>query len=425
MSAGRARQAEVGGERGEIEPCAPIEARARVEQLPLEELGRAEPVDDALHGRAARIARRHRPERLGGLGGQRRGDSLLGEARARLARRRLVAGLAVRARARSIAARYRPDRRARTPRPAGPHGLRPRPAPESSSVQRDTLHQSTGSIRASPAKTGSSRYARDDPPGGAESMKSAADAILRTEQATYLDALHSSAVRALAVLGGAAARSDRRPRRARSAPRSHGGARRRARVPDQRPRGGVPPRDRRKDGAARRTSSSSGTNIGYGAIVLARAAGRGRASHHRVPRGPRRGGARLHRRGGALGAHRGAQGMAIGELEKIADPIDLLYVDCVKEEYPRYLELAVPKLSRNGVVVADNVLWRGQVARDIAGRLREGASAGAADASTSRSSRAPTLRRRPAAGRRRGPRRSRVNGVSSSAERPGGGGASA
>ena len=36
----------------------------------------------------------------------------------------------------------------------------------------------------------------------------------------------------------------------------------------------------------------------------------------------------------------------------------------MKEEYPRYLEIAVPKLSRDGVVIADNVLWRGQVARE-------------------------------------------------------------
>jgi predicted O-methyltransferase YrrM len=57
------------------------------------------------------------------------------------------------------------------------------------------------------------------------------------------------------------------------------------------------------------------------------------------------------------------QGAAISELEKIEDPIDFAYVDCVKEEYPRYLELLVPRLAPRGVIVADNVLWRGFVAK--------------------------------------------------------------
>ncbi len=60
------------------------------------------------------------------------------------------------------------------------------------------------------------------------------------------------------------------------------------------------------------------------------------------------------------------QGAAIAELEKIEEPIDLAYVDCVKEEYPRYLELLVPRLAPRGVIIADNVLWRGLVAKGSA-----------------------------------------------------------
>ena len=48
----------------------------------------------------------------------------------------------------------------------------------------------------------------------------------------------------------------------------------------------------------------------------------------------------------------------------MSGPIDLLYIDCVKEEYPSYLEVAVPRLSRGGLVVADNVLWGGEVAHE-------------------------------------------------------------
>jgi caffeoyl-CoA O-methyltransferase len=116
-----------------------------------------------------------------------------------------------------------------------------------------------------------------------------------------------------------------------------------------------------------------GTNIGYGAIVLARAAGEG-ARVVTVEYSPElvveaRG---FIREAGLAGRIEVRQGTAIEELERFSDPIDLLYVDCVKEEYPRYLEIAVPKLSARGVIVADNTLWMGQVAqtRDEKERVR-------------------------------------------------------
>ena len=106
-----------------------------------------------------------------------------------------------------------------------------------------------------------------------------------------------------------------------------------------------------------------GTNIGYGAIVMSRAAGplarvvTIELSNElcTVARG-------FLEEAGLDGRIEVRQGAAIAELEKIEEPIDLLYVDCVKEEYPRYLELAVPRLATHGVIVADNVLWRGMVA---------------------------------------------------------------
>jgi predicted O-methyltransferase YrrM len=108
-----------------------------------------------------------------------------------------------------------------------------------------------------------------------------------------------------------------------------------------------------------------GTNIGYGAIVLARAAG----PEARVVTIEYS--AEIAAEARAFVAEAGLadrvevrEGTAIEELGKIAGPIDLLYVDCVKEEYVRYLELAAPKLGERGVVVADNVLWGGQVARE-------------------------------------------------------------
>ena len=123
-------------------------------------------------------------------------------------------------------------------------------------------------------------------------MKRASDAILRTEQADYLDALHTGSARALAAMARVAPVDGRDPLLAKMEAR------------------------------------------GY--IAEAGLSGRGEVRH----------------------------GMAIAELEKLEGPIDMLYVDCVKEEYVRYLEIAAPKLGPYGVVVADNVLWGGHVAHE-------------------------------------------------------------
>jgi predicted O-methyltransferase YrrM len=108
-----------------------------------------------------------------------------------------------------------------------------------------------------------------------------------------------------------------------------------------------------------------GTNIGYGAIVLARAAGpSGRVvtiemstELVELARG-------YIAEAGLAERIEVRHGAAMAELEKIQEPIDLIYIDCVKEEYPRYLELAVPRLAPRGVLVADNVMWRGHVAHE-------------------------------------------------------------
>ncbi len=108
-----------------------------------------------------------------------------------------------------------------------------------------------------------------------------------------------------------------------------------------------------------------GTNIGYGAIVMARAAAP--AGHvvtveksHELCETARD----FARQAGLEKAIDVREGAAIPALEKLTDTFDLAYVDCVKEEYPRYLELLAPRIRAGGIVVADNVLWRGLVASD-------------------------------------------------------------
>jgi predicted O-methyltransferase YrrM len=52
------------------------------------------------------------------------------------------------------------------------------------------------------------------------------------------------------------------------------------------------------------------------------------------------------------------------ELLARAEPgLDLVFLDLEKEDYPRALALALPKLRPGGLLVADNVLWGGAVAR--------------------------------------------------------------
>jgi len=106
-----------------------------------------------------------------------------------------------------------------------------------------------------------------------------------------------------------------------------------------------------------------GTNIGYGAIVLARAIGpegkvvtiENNRDTCEVARG-------FIERAGLTDRVEVRNADALAALATLNDEIDLAYIDCVKEHYPAYLDLILPKLSARGVVIADNVLWKGLVA---------------------------------------------------------------
>lgn len=106
-----------------------------------------------------------------------------------------------------------------------------------------------------------------------------------------------------------------------------------------------------------------GTNIGYGAIVLARAIGpEGRVVTIEndletcdIARG-------FIMRAGLADRVEVRHADALAALATLTDEIDLAYIDCVKEHYPAYLDLILPKLSARGLIIADNVLWKGLVA---------------------------------------------------------------
>jgi caffeoyl-CoA O-methyltransferase len=59
------------------------------------------------------------------------------------------------------------------------------------------------------------------------------------------------------------------------------------------------------------------------------------------------------------------KGYALEVIPRLNETFDLLFIDAVKEEYRGYLDLGLPKLRTGGVVICDNLLWGGQVAGEI------------------------------------------------------------
>ena len=60
------------------------------------------------------------------------------------------------------------------------------------------------------------------------------------------------------------------------------------------------------------------------------------------------------------------KGLALEVLPRLEKKsFDIVYLDALKEEYSAYLELSLPLLKTGGLILADNVLWGGQVAGEI------------------------------------------------------------
>jgi caffeoyl-CoA O-methyltransferase len=60
------------------------------------------------------------------------------------------------------------------------------------------------------------------------------------------------------------------------------------------------------------------------------------------------------------------RGVALEVLPRLAgETFDVVFLDALKEEYAQYLELSLPLLREGGVVLVDNLLWGGQVAGEI------------------------------------------------------------
>lgn len=172
-------------------------------------------------------------------------------------------------------------------------------------------------------------------------MKDAADAILKPAQAAYLEAIEPAREPLLAEMEQYA-RDHRQP------------------ISDPEVASFLAV-TARASGAKRIVEV--GTNIGYGAIVLARAAGEdARVVTIEVDRAMCDVARGFIARAGLQDRVEVRNADALAALATLEGEIDLAYIDCVKEHYPAYLDLVLPKLSARGVIVADNVLWKGLVA---------------------------------------------------------------
>jgi len=48
-------------------------------------------------------------------------------------------------------------------------------------------------------------------------------------------------------------------------------------------------------------------------------------------------------------------------IPKLKGKFDIIFIDDSKENYPKYLEMCINRLNKNGLLIADNALWGGQV----------------------------------------------------------------
>lgn len=171
-------------------------------------------------------------------------------------------------------------------------------------------------------------------------MKKRADAILRPRQAEYLERSLPPRDRLLAEMEGRAAAES---------------------IPVSDPEVGRLLEALAAAVDARRILEI-GTAIGYGALCLARGAPQARVvtlDNDPEMLATARG---YLERGGVADRVELLEGDALDTLGRLEPPFDLAYVDAAKTEYRRYLDAALRLLRVGGMVVADNLLWGGQVA---------------------------------------------------------------
>jgi len=110
-----------------------------------------------------------------------------------------------------------------------------------------------------------------------------------------------------------------------------------------------------------------GSAIGYSTIWLARAAGPKAKVFYTDgdPKNAQRA-QTYFRRAGVAKRIQIQVGDAVNLLKKATGKFDLIFNDVDKHQYPEALRVALPKLRRGGLFIADNTLWSGKAARAAA-----------------------------------------------------------
>ena len=107
-----------------------------------------------------------------------------------------------------------------------------------------------------------------------------------------------------------------------------------------------------------------GSAIGYSAIWFARAAGPG-AEVYFTDGDPKN--AEMARqnfkKAGIAEQVRILTGDALDLLDAVAGDFDIILIDINKHQYPAALRKSIPRLKQGGLLITDNVLWSGKVAK--------------------------------------------------------------
>lgn len=116
-----------------------------------------------------------------------------------------------------------------------------------------------------------------------------------------------------------------------------------------------------------------GSAIGYSTIWLARAAGAGAEVFFtdNDPGNARRADA-FFRQAKVRSRIRIRVGDALAVLDDTPGKFDLIFNDVDKQQYPQVFRKAFPRLRKGGLLVADNALWHGRVARRAADAATRG-----------------------------------------------------
>lgn len=108
-----------------------------------------------------------------------------------------------------------------------------------------------------------------------------------------------------------------------------------------------------------------GSAIGYSTIWLARACPEAEVFYTDGNPKNAEDAKNYFERAGVAGRIKIQVGDALALLEKTEGSFDLIFNDVDKHDYPRVFQLAVPRLRQGGLLITDNVLWSGRVAREL------------------------------------------------------------